>query len=212
MASSFFFFNFFFSKFSSSQIWRCVRKQKPTFISIKSLLSFSGTGKSLEGQNGKKNTLLSSGNPSSERVFLWFCRWRRSVLLSRRRRRRRRILLLVPHGFHGSWKRAAFLHCLVCLYLFFPTLLATKWDIPSVHEDVSVSAKGFLAKEAGIEEVRGIDKRLVESGIEDPGRNRSGWRRAGGVWIERGEISEASSPARRERGRRRVAASGSGDE
>lgn len=43
---------------------------------------------------------------------------------------------------------------LIYLYLLLPALLATKWSIPSVHEDVTVMSQGPLAEKTRIKKMR----------------------------------------------------------
>ena len=90
------------------------------------------------------NFKLGSSNSSSAESIVTRSSWRR----------RRASLFISSHSFHRCRQTLFLLFCFVSFYLFFSTLFTTERCVSSVHEDVSVITKTFLAEEARVQEMR----------------------------------------------------------
>lgn len=108
----------------------------------------------------------------SERIVLRFAwSWRRFLLFSK--------------GLNG--RNTPVLLCgLIHLYLLLSALFATEWSVPPVHVNISVIAKGFVAKKTSFKK---MGLMIFKSSIIKPGRSR---RRS----TEKREVSQTTSPVR----------------
>lgn len=121
------------------------------------------------------NKLSSSNGPCTERVIPGFASCVPRLLL----------LFFFSQGFHGRREVPVLLLRFIYFYLFLSALFTTEWSVPSVHEDVGIITKCFLAKKTRFEKMRLM---IFVSSIIKPHRSR--WRNR----TETREVSQTVSP------------------